>query len=253
MPEQELSDVFVRAVGDSVPDLGLLVAGATAEGRGIRLRRRLALAGAAAAVALLAVGGGLLLRPAATPAAAPAAGPRTVTGTSLPADARNTVLRTVKEFAPFNSTGAWRIPATESGSTPPDGAGVSLLFQRFDASGRETGTLEVLVQRSSRSPAPPVPDYDCDRHPATDGCERTSGPDFDAVTVTLPAEDGRPFSFRGDLLDHDGLRIVVTATGLPGGGPPLDRSLVAKLAVVLRTGLLSSDAPAPGAVPWPGT
>ncbi|MFC8718504.1 hypothetical protein [Kitasatospora sp. NPDC057198] len=264
MPEQELSDAFVRAVGDSVPDLGLLVAGATAEGRGIRLRRRLALTGATTAVALLAVGGGLLLRPAAPPAAAPAAGPRTATGTAppadaLPADIRNTVLGTVKGFAPSNNLGAWRISDTESGSTPLDGPGISLLFHHLDASEQETGTLEVLVQRSPRPSVPPAPDddygygYDCGRHPAADGCQSTSGPGFDAVTVTLPAEDGRSSAFRGDLLDHDGLRIVVTATGLPGGSPPLDRSLIGKLAVALRTGLLSSGDPAPGFVPQPGT
>ncbi|WP_354640421.1 hypothetical protein [Kitasatospora camelliae] len=63
MDEQELTEVFGRAVGGASPDLGRLITGAESEGRSIRRRRRAVTGGAVAAVAALALGGALLLAP----------------------------------------------------------------------------------------------------------------------------------------------------------------------------------------------
>ncbi|MFD0563231.1 hypothetical protein ACFQ2M_15195 [Kitasatospora saccharophila] len=256
MPEQELSDVFVRAVGDSVPDLGLLIAGATVQGRGIRRRRRLARTGAVAAVVLLAVGGGLLLRPAAappaaSPAAAPALRPGSAVVAALPAAAREIVIKTVQKTVPpeYGQDDRWEVTSTELGNppktAPANAPGISFLFRLHGASGAEVGTVELLVQRSSLSPGLPAMDYDCDRHPATDGCDSDSkgASDFEAVTVTLPAADGRPVSYRADLLDHNGFRILVTSTGLTGGLPPVSRATVGELALELRLNLFPPRPP----------
>ncbi|WP_033216988.1 hypothetical protein [Kitasatospora phosalacinea] len=240
MPEQELSDVFVRAVGDSVPDLGLLVAGATTEGRSIRLRRRLAFTGATAAVAVLAVGGGLLLRPAAPPSAASAtvsaAGPGAVPTAVPPVSNRDVVLELVRELTPAGLSGEGpEVDGAGTVGSPEEGPEVSVLVRFRDASGADAGTVEVLAQRAPRSLG--IPPTDCDEPPATDSCDIGGTGDFDSVTVTLPAGNGRPLGYRADLLDRTGLRIVVTSTGLTGGAPPLDRTVVGKLAAVLHQNL----------------
>ncbi|MEV7212381.1 hypothetical protein AB0O31_04730 [Kitasatospora cineracea] len=257
MPEQELSDVFVRAVGGSAPDLGLLVAGATAEGRAIRARRRLALAGAVAVVTALAVGGGLLLRPGAGPgsAAVTAAGtgagavPGSVPGTgtgigagtglgsggpsAVPAPsvtkARPVVLDRLLTFVPGLVLDSW----TEEGSAV-DGARTDTVRARFrTASGADAGTVEVRVQQPGGTPPGTGESYDCHDHRDTEECAPVAGQDVGGVLLVLPDQQHRT-TYRADLLDQHGVRTVLTATGPEGGDPPLDRNLLAKAATELN-------------------
>ncbi|BAJ28457.1 MULTISPECIES: hypothetical protein [Kitasatospora] len=241
MPEQELSDVFVRAVGDSAPDLGLLVAGATAEGRAIRLRRRFALGGAVAVVAVLAVGGGLLLRPAApgrpgvtaagpgAPAAVPAAstGPTGPTGPARPA-----LLDALLAHLPAELLlDDW----SEDGSGP-DGPPESSVRARFHrASGTDAGTIEVRLLRPAELPTGQGWERDCDDRAATEVCAPVTEQDVSGVILALPGKDDQVV-YRADLADRHGARIVLTATGPDGhGAPPLERDALHKIAVSLCT------------------
>ncbi|RPE34705.1 hypothetical protein [Kitasatospora cineracea] len=242
MPEQELSDVFVRAVGGSAPDLGPLVAGATAEGRAIRVRRRLALAGAVAAVAALAVGGGLLLRPGAGPgpSAVAAAGPGPGSGlgpgsggpSAVPAPsvtkARPVVLDRLLVFVPDLVLDGW----SEEGSTA-DGTRTDTVRARFrTASGADAGTVEVRVQQPGGASRDTGESYDCRDHRDTEECAPVTGKDTDGVLLALSDQQHRT-AYRADLLDHRGVRTVLTATGPEGGDPPLDRDRLAKAAAGL--------------------
>lgn len=240
MPEQELSDVFVRAVGGSAPDLGPLVAGATAEGRAIRVRRRLALAGAVAAVAALAVGGGLLLRPGAGPgpSAVAAAGPGPGLGpgsggpSAVPAPsvtkARPVVLDRLLVFVPDLVLDGW----SEEGSTA-DGTRTDTVRARFrTASGADAGTVEVRVQQPGGASRDTGESYDCRDHRDTEECAPVTGKDTDGVLLALSDQQHRT-AYRADLLDHRGVRTVLTATGPEGGDPPLDRDRLAKAAAGL--------------------
>ncbi|MGW4805976.1 hypothetical protein [Kitasatospora sp. NPDC004272] len=184
-------------------------------------------------------------------AGAPALRPGGAVVAALPAAAREIVIKTVQETVPpeYGQDGRWEVTSTELGSppkaAPANAPGISFLFRLHGASGAEVGTVELLVQRSSLSPGLPAMDYDCDRQPATDGCDSDStGPsDFEAVTVTLPGADGRPVSYRADLLDHNGFRILVTSTGLTGGLPPISRATVGRLALELRRNLFPPRPP----------
>ncbi|MEU5383463.1 hypothetical protein [Kitasatospora cineracea] len=242
MPEQELSDVFVRAVGGSAPDLGLLVAGATAEGRAIRVRRRLALAGAVAVVAALAVGGGLLLRPGAGPGPSAVAadrpgpgsglgpgsgGPSAVSAPSV-TKARPVVLDRLLVFVPDLVLDSW----SEEGSTA-DGARTDTVRARFrTASGTDAGTVEVRVQQPGGTPRGAGESYDCRDHRDTEECAPVTGKDTNGVLLVLSDQQHRT-TYRADLLDHHGVRTVLTATGPEGGDPPLDRNRLAKAAAGL--------------------
>ncbi|MDR3034724.1 MAG: hypothetical protein LBV78_16720 [Kitasatospora sp.] len=244
MPEQELSDVFVRAVGGSAPDLGLLVAGATAEGRAIRVRRRLALAGAVAVVAALAVGGGLLLRPGAGPgpsavtAAGPGSGPGAGLGpgsggpSAVPVPsvtkARPVVLDRLLVFVPDLVLDGW----SEEGSIA-DGARTDTVLARLrTASGADAGTVEVHVQQPGGTPRDTGESYDCRDHRDTEECAPVTGEDTGGVLLALSDQQHRT-TYRADLLDHHGVRTVLTATGPAGGDPPLDRDRLAKAAAGL--------------------
>ncbi|WP_030458268.1 hypothetical protein [Kitasatospora sp. NRRL B-11411] len=242
MPEQELSDVFVRAVGGSAPDLGLLVAGATAEGRAIRVRRRLALAGAVAVVAALAVGGGLLLRPGAGPGPSAVAAARPGSGSGLgpgsggpsavPAPsvtkARPVVLDRLLVFVPDLVLDSW----SEEGSTA-DGTRTDTVRARFrTASGADAGTVEVRVQQPGGTPRGVGESYDCRNHRDTEECAPVTGKDTNGVLLALSDQQHRT-TYRADLLDHHGVRTVLTATGPEGGDPPLDRNRLAKAAAGL--------------------
>ncbi len=241
MPEQELSDVFARAVGDSAPDLGLLVAGAAAEGRAIRVRRRFARAGAVAVVAALAAGGGLLLRPGAGPGpsavTAAGSGPGLGSGpggpSAVPAPsvtrARPVVLDRLLVFVPDLVVDSW----TEEGSTV-DGARTDTIRARFrTASGADAGTVEVRVQQPGGTPRGAGESYDCHDHRDTEECAPLTGQDADGVLLSLPDQQHRT-AYRADLLDHHGVRTVLTATGPEGGEPPLDRNRLAKAAAGLN-------------------
>ncbi|MGW4690786.1 hypothetical protein ACWEO1_00140 [Kitasatospora cineracea] len=243
MPEQELSDVFVRAVGGSAPDLGLLVAGATAEGRAIRVRRRLALAGAVAVVTALAVGGGLLLRPGAGPGPSAVAadrpgpgsglgpgsgGPSAVSAPSV-AKARPVVLDRLLVFVPDLVLDSW----SEEGSTA-DGARTDTVRARFrTASGADAGTVEVRVQQPGGTPRGAAESYDCRDHRDTEECAPVTGKDTNGVLLALSDQQHRT-TYRADLLDHHGVRTVLTATGPEGGDPPLDRNRLTKAAAGLE-------------------
>ncbi|MFD7733613.1 hypothetical protein ACFV6F_24940 [Kitasatospora phosalacinea] len=246
MPEQELNDVFVRAVGDSVPDLGLLVAGATAEGRSIRLRRRLAFTGAVAAVLALAVGGGLLLRPAAAPpavsAAAPGTGPFTDASTSTASTAfttaqsvrtRPVLLERLLPFVPPELV----LDGWEDTGTAADGpTGLSVLARFHRASGEDAGTIEVRVQQADRSVQDQAWKYDCPDDPAVLACAPIGSGDASGVNTTRSDEQGRTV-YQADLLDHRGIRLVLSATGPAGDAPPLDRNAMGKIAAGVRQAL----------------
>ncbi|MFE1321739.1 hypothetical protein [Kitasatospora phosalacinea] len=237
MPEQELNDVFVRAVGDSVPDLGLLVAGATAEGRSIRLRRRLAFTGAAAAVVALAVGGGLLLRPAAAPpavsAAAPGTGPSaavTAATASQSVRARPVLLDRLLALVPRELV----LDGWEDTGTATDGStGLSVLARFHRVSGEDAGTIEVRVQQAGESAQDLARNHDCADDPAVLACAPIDGGDASGVSLTRSDGHGRTVH-QADLLDHRGIRLVLSATGPTGGAPPLDRSTTGKIAVGVR-------------------
>ncbi|MFB7946968.1 hypothetical protein ACFC6L_18870 [Kitasatospora phosalacinea] len=244
MPEQELNDVFVRAVGDSVPDLGLLVAGATAEGRSIRLRRRLAFTGAVAAVVALAVGGGLLLRPAAAPppvsAAAPGTGPFTAVPASSTAStgsqsvrARPVLLDRLLPFVPPELV----LDGWEDTGTATDGStGLSVLARFHRVSGGDAGTIEVRVQQADKSAPDQAWNHDCPDNPAVLACAPIGSGDADGVNLTRADDQGRTV-YQADLLDHRGIRLVLSATGPTGEAPPLDRNAMGKIAAGVRQAL----------------
>ncbi|WP_033250252.1 hypothetical protein, partial [Kitasatospora phosalacinea] len=243
MPEQELNDVFVRAVGDSVPDLGLLVAGATAEGRSIRLRRRLAFTGAVAAVVALAVGGGLLLRPAAAPpavsAAAPGTGPSAVVAASTASQSvrdRPVLLDRLLPFVPRELV----LDGWEDTGTAADGStGLSVLARFHRVSGGDAGTIEVRVQQADASAQDLAWSHDCADDPAVLACAPIDGGDASGVSLTRSDEHGRTV-YQADLLDRRGIRLVLSATGPTGEAPPLDRNAMTKIAVGVRQ-VLSPD------------
>ncbi|GLW72173.1 hypothetical protein Kpho02_44720 [Kitasatospora phosalacinea] len=240
MSEQELSDVFARAVGSSVPDLGLLVAGATAEGRSIRLRRRLAFTGAVAAVAALAVGGGLLLRPAAAPpavsAAAPGTGPGTGPAASPSVPARPVTLDRLLPFLPHElALTAWE----DTGAAPDGSTGLSVLARFHWASGGDAGTIEVRVQLADEGAQTLIWGHDCREDPAVRACAPVGSGDVSGVNLTLSDDQGRTVN-RADLMDPHGVRLVLSATGPTGDAPPLEPSAMGKIAVGLQQ-TLSAD------------
>ncbi|MFF4345104.1 hypothetical protein ACFY00_34945 [Kitasatospora sp. NPDC001540] len=258
MSEQELSDVFARAVGSSAPDLGLLVAGATAEGRSIRLRRRLAFAGAVAAVAALAVGGGLLLRPAAAPpavsAAAPGTGPGAGPGAGATAGgggggvagggaataspsvpARPAVLDRLLPFVPRGLV----LSGWEGTDTAWDGPTASVLARFHRGPGEDAGTIEVRMQRVDESAPDRDRNDDCRENPAVQSCAPLRDEGADGVVLALSDDRGRTV-YRAELTDQRGFRFVLSATGPAGGTPPLDRTVMGKVAVDLHQ-RLSAD------------
>ncbi|QKW19586.1 hypothetical protein HUT16_11375 [Kitasatospora sp. NA04385] len=180
---------------------------------------------------------------AAVSAAAPGAGPGVASATLPPAPDRDLVLDTVEKFAPADlPRGTWEVDGADTRGRPGGAPEVSVLIRFRDASGADAGTVEVLAQRAPGSLG--LARTECGEGPTAGGCELSGDKDFDTVAVARPAEADRPVSYRADLLDHDGLRIVVTCTGRAGGVPPLEQTDVGKLAVVLRQNLFRSEDPA---------
>ncbi|MFD8599833.1 hypothetical protein ACFV1L_32985 [Kitasatospora sp. NPDC059646] len=236
MPEQELSDVFERAVGDAAPDLGLLVAGATARGGALRLRRRAALTGAVAAVAGLAVAGGLLLRPG-TPATAvpPATGdrgtpqaPAPTAQTTLPPDrvplTGSAAMITLHELlGPRLVVDGWDGDGSPSNTT----VRTTVTVRLHDRDTGETGTLEVQVV----SPGPqqqPSGGFACDRRPVAEKCEPIGSTGGAHGTVSTRRDGEAQISHLSELLRADGVQIVMRATGVEGKEPVVTRSQLSK-------------------------
>ncbi|MFF2625721.1 hypothetical protein ACFVUN_08095 [Kitasatospora griseola] len=225
MPEQELSDVFERAVGDAVPDLGLLVAGATAEGRAIRLRRRAALAGTVLAVAGLALGGGLLLR-SAPPAltVSPGAGgsmppvptPQSTLPSGLvPVNGSNARALLDKLLGPMMVVDTW------DGRRSTSDAEVQTVFLAGLRSlgDDRTGTLRIQLTAPTGGRSPwPSDRLDCATRPVGEKCATLAGAGGTGIAVTRYDEAGQ-LSYAAELRRGDGLLVTLVATGADGNAP----------------------------------
>lgn len=236
MPEQELSDVFEQAVGDAVPDLGLLVAGAAAEGNAIRLRRRAALAGTVAAVAALAVGAGLLLR-AQPPASAlsPAAGSSTTPAPSPSATLPNQVPLTAQAVAArlAELLGPDRVIDTWNGSSPPENDEMRTDVTAYvrDLKTGRTGTVQVQVTIPGSQPEPPNETFNCAATP-TQNCEVFEGTRGEQGVLFVGAREDRQVSYASKLRRAgDGVWVVIVATGMDGREPVVEPGVLTKWAL----------------------
>ncbi|RKE19113.1 hypothetical protein [Streptomyces sp. TLI_171] len=271
MPEQELRDVFGRAVGDAAPDLGLLIAGAAAEGRALRARRRVALAGTVAAVAALAVAGGLLLRPTA-PAVTAAAGPETlapVPAASISLPPGKTLLTGPAAFHTLLSllpeglgADGWtddsasargrvavvvraslrheRTASAADGSSYGDvgasdggvgGTEAGAVAGSGPESGSGAGTVEARIQYPATPPQGSAGGYDCAGHPATEDCAPITARPGTTGVVTTARDASHRIVRRVDLLTPDGVRVVLLATGTAERAPLIDRDTLLKMAL----------------------
>ncbi|MFJ1790890.1 hypothetical protein [Kitasatospora griseola] len=225
MPEQELSDVFERAVGDAAPDLGLLVAGATAEGRAIRLRRRAALAGTVLAVAGLALGGGLLLRPAppaltvspgADASMPPVPTPRSTLPSGLvPVNGFDARALLGKLLGPKLVVDTW------DGRRSTSDAEVQTVFLAGLRSlgDDRTGTLRIQVAAPTGRRSPwPSDSLDCAARPVGEKCATLTGDGGTGIAVTRYDEAGQ-LSYVAELRRGDGLLVTLAATGADGNAP----------------------------------
>ncbi|OKJ10447.1 hypothetical protein [Kitasatospora sp. CB01950] len=236
--ERELSDVFEWAVGEAVPDLGLLVAGATAEGSAIRRRRRVVLTGAVVGVAGLALVGGLLLRPGAPPTAAatPAAGSSTTPvptpRATLPSDrvpmtgaAGMVVLGRL--LGPDLTVMTWNSNAYPVSTD----LHTYIVARVHDRVTNRISVIEIDLVAPDDGPSPTREGVDCAGHPTTEHCEIVQG---------VNGESGAAYSFRGDnqqtayaaklLRSQDGVQITLTATGMDGAEPGVSLNTLAKWA-----------------------
>ncbi|MFJ1758229.1 hypothetical protein [Kitasatospora sp. NPDC088134] len=245
MPEQELndvSDVFVRAVGGAAPDLGLLVAGAAAEGRSIRRRRRVVRSGAVAAVLAAAVTGGVLLRPGAGPAPVTVAAPTTpspaLPATPLPtttpppgmvaADA-STLYETLLPLlpaVPFEHRGeAYDFSTNLKGPGP-----VAAITQASVWSNGVWASVGVELQY----PAPAAPElavrYDCATYPAVDNCAPVMSGSVPVGVVITGRDYKNRIVHQVDLVNRTGLRIIAQATGTADTPPGFDRQALTGIA-----------------------
>ncbi|MFD8480818.1 hypothetical protein [Kitasatospora sp. NPDC059673] len=236
--EPELSDVFEWAVGDAVPDLGLLVAGATAEGSAIRRRRRAALGGAVVAVAGLALGGGLLLRPG-TPTAAvsPGAGnsapsapapEATLPPDPVPLTGAAGMVVLGRLIGPDLVVDSW-----SSNANPVSTDRRTVIVARVHERGtKRISTIEIEVLAAGNGPLPTSERLDCADRPGTGLCEPVRG---------LNGEYGVMYTFRSDSQQigyatklrrpRDGVQISLSVTGMAGTEPAVPLSTVSKWAL----------------------
>ncbi|MFJ5923651.1 hypothetical protein ACIQF6_13710 [Kitasatospora sp. NPDC092948] len=234
MPEQELNDVFQRAVGDAAPDLGLLVAGATARGRSIRLRRRAALLGTVLTVAGLALGGGLLLRPAPpAPAVAPAAA-----GSVAPVPSPQPTLP--PGWAPMNGTRTRAMLEkllspeltidTWNGRRATSDTQVQTVFlARLRSLGdQRTGTFEIQVSFPTGRTQPPFDRLDCTTNPADENCRPLTGGKGDTGVAFTRYDEAGQISYVTKLRQADGVLITLIAVGTDGDEPLVSLSSLMK-------------------------
>ncbi|MEV4557357.1 hypothetical protein AB0K51_10210 [Kitasatospora sp. NPDC049285] len=270
LSEDEVRPVFERAVGEAVPDLGALIAGAAEQGRAIRLRRRAAVLGTVAAVAGLAVGAGLLLRPAmpggataavsALPVLPPlgagtAAGAGTVGAavepTPLPSPsypgekvaltgpAAVMVLLSLlpadlraSEYAGQDESAGQGESAGQEGERSATRVVVVARVRVRAADGTDRGWIEVHLQ-SALAPAvsAPADAYGCTPRPKNGSCTGAPVPDGSFRQLRTDHRADGVSEHTADLLRADGVRIIATATGPAGGGPaPITLDRLAKLA-----------------------
>ncbi|MFD7645316.1 hypothetical protein ACFV4P_32210 [Kitasatospora sp. NPDC059795] len=235
--ERELSDVFEWAVGEAVPDLGLLVAGATAEGSAIRRRRRrVALTGAVVGVAGLALVGGLLLRPGPPPTATPAAGSSTTPvptpQATLPSD-RVAMTGAAGMVVLGHLLGPDLTVMTWNSNAYPVSTDLHtyIVARVHDRVTNRISVIEIDLVAPDDGPSPTREGVDCAGHPTTEHCEILRG---------VNGESGAAYSFRGDnqqtayaaklLRSQDGVQITLTATGMDGTEPGVPLSTLAKWA-----------------------
>ena len=236
MAEQELSDVFRQAVGDAVPDLGLLVAGATAEGRSIRLRRRAALLGTVLTVAGLTLGGGLLLRPAPpAPAGSPAAvgsvapvpSPQpTLPPGWAPMNGARTRAMLDKLLAPELTVDTWNGRRTTS-----DTQVQTVFLARLSSLGdRRTGTFEIQVSFPAGRTQPPFDRLDCTADPAEEKCRPLNRGKGDTGVAFTRRDEAGQISYVTKLRQADGVLTTLVATGTDGDEPLVSLSDLVKWA-----------------------
>ncbi|MFJ5232053.1 hypothetical protein ACIQBJ_19400 [Kitasatospora sp. NPDC088391] len=246
MPEQELndvSDVFVRAVGGAAPDLGLLVAGATAEGRSIRRRRRVALSGAVAAVLAAAVTGGVLLRSGAAPAPVTAAAP-TVSSPALPATPVPGATTPPPGMVPVDASVLYETLRPLLPAVPPEHRGDAY---DFSTNLKGPGSVAAITQAAVWSngawasvgvelqyPAPAAPElavrYDCATYPAVDNCVPVMSGSVPVGVVITGRDQKNRVVHQVDLVNRTGLRIIAQAIGTADTPPGVDRQALTGIA-----------------------
>ncbi|MFF0391192.1 hypothetical protein ACFYS8_21280 [Kitasatospora sp. NPDC004615] len=237
MPEQELTDVFERAIGDAAPDLGLLVAGATAEGRSLRLRRRATLTGVIVAVAGLGLVGGLLLRP----------GPPTATTVPPGSAGTATAGRTTATPTPETTLPSERVPLTGPAArlmlgdlldsrlvvdywtnkvAPSDlQAGTAVMLSLHDPRNGHTGTLMLQVEPPAGPSRPQTGVFGCTPGLADEKCDSFKA---ENGTVIARRDDAQRITFLSQLQRTDGVMITLISTGAGRNEPLVSQNEISK-------------------------
>ncbi|WP_371503048.1 hypothetical protein OG871_37815 [Kitasatospora sp. NBC_00374] len=209
-----------QVVGGATPDLAALVAGATAEGRAIRLRRRVATAATVTAVGTLAVGGVLALPHAhpqvapATTAAAQPPGPATgnTTASTVPLTGRAAVGKLIAPLPAGSPIGAFSGRDSLPDQSRPEARGEVT----YDG-GHGSAAVGVVVEPGwtpdPKHAAGADDFFACASRGPLAYCRTTVLPDGGRLLVW----EGRVFTQiqRGaDLLRADGVRVAVSTTSL---------------------------------------